>query len=120
MTIIRQKWQPIWHQLTHFQTKNNATQNLYLQALNSSHRPIRKFIVVFIFSFSVPLYKTQLSTWWPSGLCTHRPGQKFQIFLFGISFVRTNPIRWKTVLEELQVIILNTNDIFFNKCSQTK
>lgn len=47
MTIIWQKWQPIWHQLTHFQTKDNATPNLYLQTLNSSHRPIRKFIVVF-------------------------------------------------------------------------
>lgn len=68
MTIIRQKWQPIWHQLTHFQTKDNATQNLYLQALNSSHRPIRKFIVVFkrlVFFHSV--YPSTKPSWVPGG-----------------------------------------------------
>lgn len=120
MTIIWQKWQPIWHQLTHFQTKDNATQNLYLQALNSSHRPIRKFIIVFKrLVFCIQCTPLQNPAEYLAAIWSLQH-TKVPDCLFGISSVRMNPIRWKTVLEKLQVIILNTSDIFFNKCSQTK
>lgn len=70
------KQQPTWLHLSPFHTKDNVTQNLYLQTLKISHRPFGKFIVILqrlVFFFQCTLLQKPaqyLSAIW--ALCTYQ------------------------------------------------